>query len=139
MFPQTKSRANLGRIYSRLVSIFLRTFRARVTCATLGTEVSELTLGCLTVAGPTIPLAADLFRPPTGLPGLFLFAGTNLVSGPVVLEVSSFEVTEPSDISKLNVLDFPNIPSDCLVQVNDLGIRVGKGSKKLKDIFGVYP
>ena len=85
MFSQTKSRANLGRIYSTLVSIFLRTFRARVICATLGAEVSESTLGRSTVAGPAIPLAADLVRPPAGLPGLFLFAGTDLVSGPVVL------------------------------------------------------
>ena len=122
MFPQTKSWANLGRIYSRLVSIFLRTFRARVTCTTLGAEVSESTLGCSTVAGPTIPLVADLVRLPAGLPGLFLFAGTDLVSSPVILEVSGFEVTEPSDIGKLDVLDFPNIPLDCLVQVNDLGI-----------------
>ena len=93
-----------------------------MTSAALGAEVSEPTLGRSAVAGPTIPLAADLVRPPAGLPGLFLFAGTDLVSGPIVLEVSGFEVTETPNVGELDVLDFPNIPSDCLVQVNDLGI-----------------
>ena len=35
------------------------------------------------------------------------------------------------------MLDFPSVATDGFVKVDDFGVRVGKGSEKLKDIFGV--
>ena len=44
---------------------------------------------------------------------------------------------ETPDFREFNVLDFPGVATDGFVKVDDFGVRVGKGSKKLKDIFGV--
>jgi hypothetical protein len=35
------------------------------------------------------------------------------------------------------VLDFPGIVTNGFVEVDDFGVQVGKGSEKLKNIFGV--
>ena len=70
-----------------------------------------------------------------GSAGLFLFAGTCLVSPAVILEVTGFEMPESGHVGEFNMLDLSNIPSDGLVQVNDLSLRPGKGTEKLKDAF----
>jgi hypothetical protein len=35
------------------------------------------------------------------------------------------------------MFDFPRIATDGLVKIDDFGMRVGKGSEKLKQVFGV--
>ena len=62
---------------------------------------------------------------------------TRLISSSIVLEVSGFDVSEPSDIGELDMLNFSNVPADGLVQVDNLGMRVGKDTKKLKYVLGV--
>jgi len=120
-----------------LVSILLWTFRAWVTCVTLGAEVLVTALRGATIAGTTVPLAADFVRPPLGFVDLFLFAGARLIASSVILEVSGFDVSETSDIGELDVLNFSNVPTDGFVQVDNLGMRVGKGAEKLKYVLGI--
>jgi hypothetical protein len=127
----------LGHMYSALVSILLRTFRAWVTCTTLGAEVLVTALRGATIAGTTVPLAADLIRPLLGFVDLFLFVGAHLIASSVILEVSGFDVSETSDIGELDVLNFSNIPTDGFVQVDNLGMRVGKGPEKLKYVLRI--
>jgi hypothetical protein len=63
--------------------------------------------------------------------------GTTTVSSSIILEVSGFEVMESPKLGEFNVLDFPSIAADGFIEVDDLGVRVGKGSEKLKDVFTV--
>ena len=44
---------------------------------------------------------------------------------------------ESPNFREFDVLDFPGIASNGFVEVDNLGVRVGKGSEKLKNIFGV--
>jgi hypothetical protein len=108
-----------------------------VTCATLGAEVLVTALRGATIAGTTVPLAADLIRLPLGFVDLFLFAGARLIASSVILEVSGFNVSEMSNIGELNVLNFSNVSTDGFVQVDNLGMRVGKGAEKLKYVLGI--
>jgi len=71
------------------------------------------------------------------LSDLFLFTGTSTVSSSIILEVMSFEVSEASKLGELDMLDFSSVTADGFVQVDDLGVRKGKGTKKLKEVFGV--
>ena len=64
--------------------------------------------------------------------GLFFFAGTCLVFCTVILEVTGLEMPESGHIGKFDMFDLSNVPSDGLVQVNDLSLRQGKGAEKLK-------
>ena len=61
--------------------------------------------------------------------------GACLVSCTVILEVPGLEMLESGHVGEFDVLDFSNIPSDGLVQVNDLCLRMAKGTEKLKDVF----
>src|SRR5882672_1523013 len=105
--PQIKSRANLGRIYSLLVSILLRTFRAWVASATVGTKVAVAALRGFPITDSIVPLTADFVGPSIWLIDLFLFVGTSTISCTVFLEVTGFKVPETSDFGEFNVLDFP--------------------------------
>jgi hypothetical protein len=109
-------------MYSVLVSILLQTFRARVVTSALRAEVTESALRSAAVARPTVPLAANFVRTLAGPAGLFLFAGTCLVSCAVILEVTGFEMSESGHIGEFDMLDLSNVPSDGLVQVNDLSL-----------------
>ena len=117
--PQIKSRANLGRIYSLLVSILLRTFRSWVLSTTVGTQVSITTFGSAPIADTTVPLATGLIGPAVGFNDLFLFNGRVTVSCAVILEVTGFEVPEMPKFGQLNVLDFSCISMDGFVEVNN--------------------
>jgi len=46
-------------------------------------------------------------------------------------------VAETPEIRELNVLDFTCVATDCFVEIDDLGVRNGKGAEKLKDVFGI--
>jgi hypothetical protein len=87
---------------------------------TLGAKVSELALGSLMVAGPTVPLLTDLVQSLASSAGLFLFAETCLVSSSIILEVWGLKVAKSPNVGKLNVFDFSNVVLDGLVQVNGL-------------------
>jgi hypothetical protein len=67
---------------------------------------------------------------------LFLFNCTT-VSGTIFLEVTGFEVSETAEFGQFNMLDFPNVAANGFIKVNDFGVRIGKGSEKLKDVFRV--
>ena len=112
----------MGRIYSALVSILLRTFRAWVVPSALGTEVAETALRCAAVACSAVPLSTNLIGTSVWSPTLFLFAGPRLVSCPVVLKVAGLEMAESTDVGEFNMFDFPNESTDRLVQVNDFGL-----------------
>jgi hypothetical protein len=60
-----------------------------------------------------------------------------MVSCAIVLEVTGFEVSEMAKFGQLDMLDFPCVSMDGLVKVDDLGVRKGKGSEKLKDVLKV--
>jgi len=53
------------------------------------------------------------------------------------LEVTGFKVLKTSNFGEFNVLDFSGIATDGFVEVDDFGVRVRKGSEKLKNVFGV--
>lgn len=135
--PQIKSRANLGRIYSLLVSILLRTFRAWVLPSTVGTQVSITALGGTPIADSTVPLSTGLGRSAIWLSRLFLPTGAGAVPGSVILEVTGFKVLEATKFGKLDMLNFSDVAADCFVKVDDFGVGKRKGSEKLKNVFGI--
>ena len=92
--PQIKSRANLGRIYSLLISILLRTFRSWVLSTTVGTQVLIAALRGPPITDTAVPLAADFIGPAVKFGDLFLFNGRVTVSCAIVLEVTGFKVPE---------------------------------------------
>lgn len=105
--------------------------------ATVGTKVAVAALRGFPITDSIVPLTADFVGPSIWLIDLFLFVGTSTISCTVFLEVTGFKVPETSDFGEFNVLDFPGIATDGLVEVDDFGVRVGKGSEKLENIFGV--
>jgi len=46
-------------------------------------------------------------------------------------------VSEVSKLGELDMLDFSSVTADGFVQVDDLGVRKGKGTEKLKEVFSV--
>src|ERR1700736_6555306 len=96
----------------------------------LGAEMPESTLRSSTVAGAVIPLPADFRRSAPSPVSLFLFVDPGLVSSSIILKVSGLKMAEPADVSELDVFDFSNVAPYGLVQVNDFGVRVGKGAEK---------
>ena len=38
---------------------------------------------------------------------------------------------------ELNMLDFSSVALNCFVEVDDFDVRIGKGSEKLKHVFGI--
>jgi hypothetical protein len=82
-------------------------------------------------------LATNLNGTPTGLSDLFLFTRAGAITCSVFLKVSGFEVPEPSNFGEFNVLDLSGIAANRFVKVDDFGVRIGKGSEKLQDVFGV--
>ena len=120
--PQRRSRANLGRLDSMLVSILLRTFRAWVVSTAVGAEVAIAALRGTPIAVTAVPLSAGFAGSAIGFNTLFLFPRAVTVSCPVILEVAGLEVTEEANIGKFNVLDFSGVPPYGLIEVDDLGM-----------------
>ena len=89
------------------------------------------------IADSAIPLATGFIRSTVESSDLFLFRGDTAVPSSVVLEIPSFEVSKSAKLGQLNVLDFSNISADGFVKVNDFVVGIWKGSKKLKDVFGI--
>ena len=120
--PQIKSRANLGCIYSSLVSILLRTFCLWVLSTTVGTQVLITTFESTPIADTAVPLVTGLIGPLVSFSNLFLFNGRVTVSCIVILEVTGIEVPETPKFGQLNVLDLSCISTDGFVEVNNFGV-----------------
>jgi hypothetical protein len=87
------------------------------------------------IADAAVPLATGFTGPAIGFSDLFLFNGRDTVSRSIVLEVTGFKVPEMAKFGQLNVLDFPCVPTDGFVEIDNFGVRKGKGSEKLKDVL----
>jgi hypothetical protein len=135
--PQIRSHANLGRMYSLLVSILLQTFRSRVLLPTIGTQVSVMAFRSSPVADSAVPLAAGFVRPTIRLGDLFLFNGVSAVTCSIILQVAGFKVPESTELGQLNMLDFADIAAYGFVKIDDFPVGSRKGSEKLKDVLGV--
>jgi hypothetical protein len=135
--PQTKSHANLGHIYSLLVSILLRTFRLWVLSTAVRAQVPVTAFRGSPIADSTIPLTTGFVGSAIKSNDLFLFNSGATVSTAIVLEVMSLEVSEPAKFGQLDMFDFPCVLVDGFVKVNDLEVGIWKGSKKLKYVFRV--
>ena len=135
--PQIRSCANLGRMYSLLISILLRTFRSRVLLPTIGTQVPVSAFRSSPVADSAVLLAAGFVGPPIRLGDLFLFNGVGTVTHPIVLQVAGFKVPESTKLGQLNMLDFADIAAYGFVEIDDFPVGSRKGSEKLKDVLGV--
>ena len=96
-----------------------------------------MTFGSTLIADTAVPLATGLIGLAVSFSDLFLFNSRVMVSCTVILEVMGFEVPEMPKFGQLNVLDFSCVSTDGFVKVNNFGVRKGKGSKKLKDVFRV--
>jgi hypothetical protein len=60
-----------------------------------------------------------------------------MIARSVILEVSGFEVPEPSNFGEFNMFDLSGVAANHFVKVDDFGVRIGKGSEKLQDVFRV--
>jgi hypothetical protein len=105
--------------------------------STVGTQVLITAFRGTPIADSTVPLSTGLGRSAIWLSRLFLFTGAGVVPGSIILEVTGFQVPEASKFRKLNMLNFSDVVADCFVKVDDFGVGKWKGSKKLKDVFGI--
>jgi hypothetical protein len=94
-------------------------------------------LGGALVAYAIVPLTAGSGGPAIWSSDLFLFTRATVVPCAVILEVPGFEMTESAKLRELDMLNLSCVSADGLIEVDHFGVREGKGSEKLKNVFRV--
>jgi hypothetical protein len=103
--------------------------------AAVGAQVPVTAFRGSPIAYSTVPLTAGFIGPAIGPSDLFLFKGGGTVPGAVILEVASLKVSESAKFGQFDMLDFSCVSADSFVKVDNLGVRIRKGSEKLKYVL----